>query len=281
MACVSRWIVGVFAAWLLGIAPSQRPARRASLFIDAFDVEEVASLAPGAVLQFSVFASPGASATVLIEGVRRLVELREVQPGVYEGTLRHRGRRSPPCRHHGGGDRLARRRGGPRHARGVAAPRRRAAEHRSAAPARPAAPAPGACARRRAARRAAGDRRAAAGRTPGRLSRLRRGRVDPRGRGADRPGLCRRGRRRHRRRAVRRADRQGARAPRDQRSSAPSAAPCSATRSSARPPAAPGTTRRCACRTVRCGCGATTRRRRSGWVSSSASTPSAGAAPSL
>ena len=103
--------------------PGARPPP-ASLFVDAFDVEQVASLAPGAVLQFSVFASPGASATVLIEGVRRLVELREVQPGVYEGTLRHRGRRSPPCRHHGGGDRLARRRGGPRHARGIAAPRR-------------------------------------------------------------------------------------------------------------------------------------------------------------
>jgi outer membrane lipoprotein SlyB len=78
-------IVGVIAAWLLGVAPSQAGAP-ASLFIDAFDVEEVASLAPGAVLQFSVFASPGASATVLIEGGRRLVELREVQPGVYEGT---------------------------------------------------------------------------------------------------------------------------------------------------------------------------------------------------
>src|SRR5580765_2972216 len=85
MACVSRWIVGVIAAWLLGVAPSQAGAP-ASLFIDAFDVEEVASLAPGAVLQFSVFASPGASATVLIAGVRRLVELREVQPGIYEGT---------------------------------------------------------------------------------------------------------------------------------------------------------------------------------------------------
>jgi outer membrane lipoprotein SlyB len=85
MACVSRLIVAVIAAWLLGVAPSQAGVP-ASLFIDAFDVEEVPSLTPGAVLQFSVFASPGASATVLIEGVRRLVELREVQPGVYEGT---------------------------------------------------------------------------------------------------------------------------------------------------------------------------------------------------
>jgi hypothetical protein len=46
----------------------------------------VPALVPGAVLQFSVFASPGASATVLVEGVSRLVELREVSPGVYEGA---------------------------------------------------------------------------------------------------------------------------------------------------------------------------------------------------
>jgi outer membrane lipoprotein SlyB len=91
MACVSRWVVvGVFAAWLLGIAPSHAapPGRAApaALFVDAFDVEQVPSLAPGTLLQFSVFASPGASATVLVEGVPRLVELREVQPGVYEGV---------------------------------------------------------------------------------------------------------------------------------------------------------------------------------------------------
>ena len=83
MACVSRWVVGVFAAWWLGIAPSlAAPALR----VDAFDVEQVASLTPGTSLQFSVFATPGASATVLVEGVRRLVELREVAPGVYEGV---------------------------------------------------------------------------------------------------------------------------------------------------------------------------------------------------
>ena len=90
MACVGRLIVGMFAAWLLGIAPSQAapPGRTApgAVFVDAFDVEQVASLAPGTVLQFSVFASPGASATVLVEGVRRLVELREVEPGIYEGS---------------------------------------------------------------------------------------------------------------------------------------------------------------------------------------------------
>ena len=89
MACLSRWIVGMFAAWL-GIAPSLAapPGRAApaALRVEAFDVEQVASLAPGTTLQFSVFATPGAAATVLIEGVRRLVELREVEPGIYEGA---------------------------------------------------------------------------------------------------------------------------------------------------------------------------------------------------
>jgi len=90
MACVGRWVVGVFAVWLLGIAPSQAapPGRTApgAVYVDAFDVEQVASLAPGTVLQFTVFSSPGASATVMVEGVRRLVELREVEPGIYEGS---------------------------------------------------------------------------------------------------------------------------------------------------------------------------------------------------
>ena len=83
MACVGRWFGGVFAAWLLGTAPA--PVAAAVLRVDAFDVEQVASLDPGTALQFSVFATPGASATVLVEGARRLVELREVEPGVYEG----------------------------------------------------------------------------------------------------------------------------------------------------------------------------------------------------
>ncbi|MCE9660389.1 MAG: glycine zipper 2TM domain-containing protein [Burkholderiales bacterium] len=90
MACVSRWMVGVFAALLFGIAPPPAAAqsgRSAALRVDAFDVEQVASLAPGTALFFSVFATPGAAATVMVDGVRRLVELREVQPGVYEGSL--------------------------------------------------------------------------------------------------------------------------------------------------------------------------------------------------
>ena len=90
MASVSRVIVGIFAAgWLCAATSMAAPPERASrpaVFVDAFDVEEVPALVAGAVLQFSVFASPGAQATVAIEGVSRLVELREVSPGVYEGA---------------------------------------------------------------------------------------------------------------------------------------------------------------------------------------------------
>ena len=161
MACLSRLIVGMFAAWL-GIAPSlaappDRAAAGRRLRVEAFDVEQVPSLAPGTALQFSVFATPGAAATVLIEGVRRLVELREVEPGIYEGAhvidagdrLRAGSTRS--------GDRLARRRGGPRHARGVASARRRTADAGGLAGAgRSAFARPG------VARPAAGDRRTGA-----------------------------------------------------------------------------------------------------------------------
>ena len=62
MASVSRLVVGILAAWLLAVAPVEAapPGRAvsASVFVDAFDVEQVPALVPGAVLQFSVFASP-------------------------------------------------------------------------------------------------------------------------------------------------------------------------------------------------------------------------------
>ena len=60
MACVGRWIVGVFAALLLGVAPplvAASSGHSAALRVDAFDVEQVASFAPGTQLFFSVFAT--------------------------------------------------------------------------------------------------------------------------------------------------------------------------------------------------------------------------------
>ncbi|NUZ07981.1 hypothetical protein [Piscinibacter koreensis] len=60
--------------------------RAAPLRIEAADVEQVGRLTPGAALNFSVFGAPGASAQLQIEGAARPLALREVQPGIYEGT---------------------------------------------------------------------------------------------------------------------------------------------------------------------------------------------------
>lgn len=83
-------IVGIGSALLFLLAQSAaaQPGRadHAALRIDGFDIEQVASLAPGTVLTFSVFATPGAAATVLIEGTPKLLEMREIRPGVYEGV---------------------------------------------------------------------------------------------------------------------------------------------------------------------------------------------------
>jgi hypothetical protein len=101
MASMRGTILGLATAWLLAAAwPAGAQAGRGGLRIDGFDLEQVASLAPGTVLNFSVFATPGASASVLIEGSPRLLELRETQPGVYEGAYAIRpGERLDPRAH--------------------------------------------------------------------------------------------------------------------------------------------------------------------------------------
>lgn len=83
MACLRRWIVGLFATVLVAwVHAAPNPAFR----IDGFDVEQVLRLTPGAQLNFAVFATPAANASVQIDGGRRVIELREVEPGVYEGA---------------------------------------------------------------------------------------------------------------------------------------------------------------------------------------------------
>lgn len=67
-------------------APASRPAA-ATPSIEGFVAERVARLAPGVPLNFSVFGSERAAVCVYVEGMPALVDLREVQPGVYEGTI--------------------------------------------------------------------------------------------------------------------------------------------------------------------------------------------------
>ena len=83
MACLRRSIVGLIATVLVAVVHA---APDIAFRIDGFDVEQVPRLIPGAQLTFAVFATPFASARVQIDGSRGVVELREVEPGVYEGS---------------------------------------------------------------------------------------------------------------------------------------------------------------------------------------------------
>jgi len=84
MAFVRHGVVSMWVAWLISISGVAWTAT--SLHVEAFDVEQVPQLTAGARLNFSVFGTPGATATLHIEGARHPLELREVQPGVYEGS---------------------------------------------------------------------------------------------------------------------------------------------------------------------------------------------------
>jgi outer membrane lipoprotein SlyB len=72
---------------LPGLAQSRdiQDAVGIAMHVDAFDVEQVAHLAEGTSLNFSVYGTPDASAMVRIDGAADALMLREVDPGVYEG----------------------------------------------------------------------------------------------------------------------------------------------------------------------------------------------------
>jgi outer membrane lipoprotein SlyB len=56
------------------------------LRIDGFSVDEVPNLRPGSELSFSLNGTPGAIATLRIDGAQRGLNLSEVDAGIYEGT---------------------------------------------------------------------------------------------------------------------------------------------------------------------------------------------------
>lgn len=99
MASVRRIIAGVLAAlvaWTCATAAAQ-PSRAAEtsratvasespVRIDGLDVEEVPQLGVGTQLNFSLFGTPDAVATLQIDGARHGLLLRESERGVYEGT---------------------------------------------------------------------------------------------------------------------------------------------------------------------------------------------------
>jgi uncharacterized protein YcfJ len=84
MAFVRHGVVGIWAALLLSITSAAWAA--APLRLEAFDVEQVPHLSPGARLNFSLFGTAGAAATLRIDGVRNPLPLAEVQPGIYEAS---------------------------------------------------------------------------------------------------------------------------------------------------------------------------------------------------
>jgi hypothetical protein len=89
MAAWGRWWWGLGSALLLlaalaGAAGSAWAQGRPR--IDGFDVERVPELAAGTRLNFSVFGSAGGQVVLQIDGARRLLPLRELQPGVYDGS---------------------------------------------------------------------------------------------------------------------------------------------------------------------------------------------------
>lgn len=91
----SRPLVGALLAALIGagtagaaLGQSRPPTERAAarVQVEAVDVEQVERLAPGVPLNFSVYGTRGAAATLHIDGARAVVDLQETQPGVYEGS---------------------------------------------------------------------------------------------------------------------------------------------------------------------------------------------------
>ena len=77
---------------VVSAAPSERffpfnaPADPLAPRISALDVVPVTQLAPGARLRFELRGTPGAQASLRIDGARRVLGLAEVAPGHYQGT---------------------------------------------------------------------------------------------------------------------------------------------------------------------------------------------------
>lgn len=64
--------------------PTRAPA--GAVAVASIDVEQVAELASGVPLNFTVFGTPGSLVVLRIDGGRRPLDLRETEPGVYEGS---------------------------------------------------------------------------------------------------------------------------------------------------------------------------------------------------
>jgi len=77
---------GIACAAPLALAGEPARGTVAPVVVEGVDVEQVVALGAGVPLNFTVFGTPGALVTLRIDGGRRVLELREVEPGVYEGS---------------------------------------------------------------------------------------------------------------------------------------------------------------------------------------------------
>jgi len=89
-------------ALLPGQAQAQGQARAQSRNetmpqISGFDVQAIARIEPGAELAFTLWGTPGAAASLQIDGAQRALLLAETSPGVYQGsyTVNRRDRIAP------------------------------------------------------------------------------------------------------------------------------------------------------------------------------------------
>lgn len=74
-------------AFSSGVARAQQSAASvAAPRVDGFDVEQASKLVAGTDLDFTLYGTPGATATVQIDGATGRFLLEEVEAGVYEGT---------------------------------------------------------------------------------------------------------------------------------------------------------------------------------------------------
>jgi len=78
-------------------AQAQTSQRAQMPRITGLDVKEVERIEPGAELEFTLWGTPGAAATLQIDGARNVALLAETTPGVYQGiyTITNRDRVAP------------------------------------------------------------------------------------------------------------------------------------------------------------------------------------------
>lgn len=90
-------LLALLTTGFMALAPSAALAQRSATQIDSFQVDVSDPLAPGSEIEFTLEGTPRGQARVRMTGVKKLIVLSEVDPGVYEGsyTLSRRDRLGP------------------------------------------------------------------------------------------------------------------------------------------------------------------------------------------